>query len=925
MKFLLAILFAFASAAYAEPGVLRARPVAPELQRVQQAVAAIRAGKPSELRLELFADAAFSLRFHRAEVARDGSETLFGGIEGDPFGSAIVVINRRAVSANIVANGRMFQIRYRGGGAHEAREVRSDATAGLEADPPATPPKPKAAAPITQATAMTDDGSIIDLLVLYTADARIAASPDDNDDATAIQSQVNLAVAETNAAYERSNVTQRLRLVYTAETPYVPLGHMPTDLTRLKAPADGFVDEAHTLRDTYGADLVSLWIENGGGAGGAADIMDPVSNAFATQAFSVIERRRATDDTYALAHFLGRNMGVRPDIFVDPTPTPYAYAHGYVDVVHTFRDLMGMNDACFEAEVNCTRIPYFGNPSVLYNGFPTGNASNANAAATLNQTAFTVANFRATVAIPGVLSFSPSAYSVNEFAGAAALSVVRTLDTFGAVSVQYATVSATGPGIATAGSDYTVTAGTLSWAHGESGAKSFAVPISHDGANEGNETFTVTLSNPTGGASLATATATVSILESSEDAFPRNCALPTGWVKPSGAAASWVLDTSESTEGRCSLRSGAVGDSQVAQIEFTGTFLSGDITFRRKVSSELDYDCFRFYIGTTQMAVGGTCANTGGTGASGELGWQLITVPVTAGTKTLRWSFERDFSDGFGANAAWIDDVVLPMLGTTTTLGASPNPSTSGQSVTFTATVTRSTGSGTPTGTVLFKADGTAIAGCAAAPLGSPTTTTTATATCATTTLTGGTHSITAEYSGSSSLRHSLSSPLTQTVNGFALSSVVSRKTHGAAGPLELPVDATQPVTDAVSVEPRVIGSGHAIVFNFNGNVTTPGTASATDVNGAPIGSASTSGSGREVVVSLTGVNNLGTVFSPSVGFLLADVDGTRVVANPDVVGVQGQSGKDAIAATARYDLNLSGAVTATDILMAKGRVGNAL
>ena len=73
------------------------------------------------------------------------------------------------------------------------------------------------------------------------------------------------------------------------------------------------------------------------------------------------------------------------------------------------------------------------------------------------------------------------------------------------VTVDYATSD----GSATAGEDYTATSGTLSFAAGETG-KTVSVPIGDDNENEGDETFTVTLSNASG-AALGTASATGTI------------------------------------------------------------------------------------------------------------------------------------------------------------------------------------------------------------------------------------------------------------------------------------------------------------------------------------------------------------------------------------------------------------------------------
>lgn len=111
---------------------------------------------------------------------------------------------------------------------------------------------------------------------------------------------------------------------------------------------------------------------------------------------------------------------------------------------------------------------------------------------------------------PGTLQFQSSAASVSENAGSAVLTVTRTGGSDGAVSVNYATAN----GTALAGSDYTSSTGTLQWNAGDAAPKTLSVPISQDTEVEGDETFSVTLSAPTGGATVGSpATATVTILD----------------------------------------------------------------------------------------------------------------------------------------------------------------------------------------------------------------------------------------------------------------------------------------------------------------------------------------------------------------------------------------------------------------------------
>jgi ribosomal protein L35AE/L33A len=100
----------------------------------------------------------------------------------------------------------------------------------------------------------------------------------------------------------------------------------------------------------------------------------------------------------------------------------------------------------------------------------------------------------------GTLQFSAATYNVNENGGSATITVTRTGGSNGAVGVSYTTSN----GTASAGSDYTTTSGTLSWANGDTSNKTFSVPITDDGVYEGNETVNLTLSIPTGGATLGT-------------------------------------------------------------------------------------------------------------------------------------------------------------------------------------------------------------------------------------------------------------------------------------------------------------------------------------------------------------------------------------------------------------------------------------
>ncbi|MBW8873949.1 MAG: fibronectin type III domain-containing protein [Acidobacteria bacterium] len=110
---------------------------------------------------------------------------------------------------------------------------------------------------------------------------------------------------------------------------------------------------------------------------------------------------------------------------------------------------------------------------------------------------------------PGAFRFSQASSSVSEAVGQATITVQRVNGSDGAVAVGYSAAA----GTATAGQDFTAASGTLTWADGDSGSKTFKVTIVNDTIQEPAETILLALSNPTGGATLDQPTATLSILD----------------------------------------------------------------------------------------------------------------------------------------------------------------------------------------------------------------------------------------------------------------------------------------------------------------------------------------------------------------------------------------------------------------------------
>lgn len=110
---------------------------------------------------------------------------------------------------------------------------------------------------------------------------------------------------------------------------------------------------------------------------------------------------------------------------------------------------------------------------------------------------------------PGTVSFTDENYTVNENGGSVQIAVARSGGSSGVISVDYATAD----GSALAGSDYLTASGVLQFADGET-VRTIAVPVVDDLLSESSESFSLTLTNPGGGAVLGwPASATVSITD----------------------------------------------------------------------------------------------------------------------------------------------------------------------------------------------------------------------------------------------------------------------------------------------------------------------------------------------------------------------------------------------------------------------------
>lgn len=231
-------------------------------------------------------------------------------------------------------------------------------------------------------------------------------------------------------------------------------------------------------------------------------------------------------------------------------------------------------------------------------------------------TTFDPADNRTNYAVAGapLANLSVANASVTE-GGTAMVTVARSGSLAGAVTVNYATSD----GSAVAPADYASVSGTVAFAAGET-SKTIAVPTVDDSIYEGAEAFTVALSSPSGGASIAVPNATVTINDN--EVVPQFVISNASVVE--GGTAILTVTRSGATGSTVGVNYATANGSAIAPDDFTAasgtlTFSAGEISKTIAVSTVDD----NVYEGTEAFTVN----------LSGATGGAIISAPV--GTVSL--------------------------------------------------------------------------------------------------------------------------------------------------------------------------------------------------------------------------------------------------------------------------------------------------
>jgi hypothetical protein len=177
-----------------------------------------------------------------------------------------------------------------------------------------------------------------------------------------------------------------------------------------------------------------------------------------------------------------------------------------------------------------------------------------------------------------------------------------------------------------------------------------------------------------------------------------------------------------------------------------------------------------------------------------------------------------------------------------------------------------------------------------------------------------------------------IQAPAPDPCNPLTITSVVSRKTHDAAGTFDVDL----PLTGGPGIECRSTGGAHTFVFTFSNNIAS-GNASVTGGTGSVSGSPAISGNtmsvdlsgvtdDQQITVTATSVMDTFGQTLPDTAvnavILMGDTTATSSVNASDVAQTKAQIGASVDASNFRTDVNANGTINATDASQVKANLG---
>ncbi|MCR6663423.1 MAG: FG-GAP-like repeat-containing protein [Luteimonas sp.] len=392
---------------------------------------ALNAIASGELKLNTPDGKTIGIKYDRIEEHPDGNWSWIGQNESGEH--ALVTFGERAAFGEVFANGRTLRVVMRNGSAwlmETNRAMLAGSHHGRRDDGPdyLIPPESlPVGADVSMAGSKATSTSpssiplkaaaVVDVAVGFTNGLVAAQGGSQAGAAT----RIAYLTALTNAAYQRSGVNMRIRVVNATLVNFADNTDNEDALQKLTGynratqqfvTPDAAFNDLREAREEFGADLVVLLRphrapeQNGCGiawliGANGSNIVPATHERFGFSVVSDggdIDERDGNDyfcSEYSLAHELGHNMGQVHNQGDAPVAGRHAYSYGYRETSTSgFHTLMAypLNNSSQE------EISYFATPLINYAaGRPMGVAASADNVRSMNETMPLIAQFRATV------------------------------------------------------------------------------------------------------------------------------------------------------------------------------------------------------------------------------------------------------------------------------------------------------------------------------------------------------------------------------------------------------------------------------------------------------------------------------------------------------------------------------------------------
>jgi len=357
--------------------------------------------KNDTLLLSLFPSADYTATIDRATTDVNGTVSVRGKIEGFPLGYIIISTHKgqSLVTINIPELGKQYAVQYDvSSQSHYLLEVDPSKIDQLEGGPSLIPPPaekttPKILHDPLTLNLSTNDPATINVMIVYTPAAKAWADTSGG----GINNVIAQAMAKAQLVLDNSNTLVTMQLAHAQEITYTESGASSTDLNRLTSTSDGYLDEVHNLRDTYGADLVAMFtkIEDTGGLGWLLNS----TSGLPAYAFC-INRVQQVGWTYTQIHEMGHNMGLHhhKEQNFQPGPGLYSYSAGWrwtgTDSNRYCSVMTYSSGAYFPDGLDHTRVAYFSSPNIPYMNVATGDAVDGDNARNVREIKHVIAAYR---------------------------------------------------------------------------------------------------------------------------------------------------------------------------------------------------------------------------------------------------------------------------------------------------------------------------------------------------------------------------------------------------------------------------------------------------------------------------------------------------------------------------------------------------